>query len=82
MSTKVPLVMALADPAAAVATVGGKGASLARLARAGLPVPPGFHVTTRAYLDFVAHGSLREPVMAAMSCVDMSDPVTVLGKSK
>jgi rifampicin phosphotransferase len=76
VSTKVPLVMALADPAAAVATVGGKGASLARLARAGLPVPPGFHVTTRAYLDFVAHGSLREPVMAAMSCVDMSDPVT------
>ncbi len=80
MSTKVPQVMALDDPAAAtgaaVATVGGKGASLTRLARAGFPVPPGFHVTTRAYLDFVAHGRLREPVMAAMSTVDMSDPAT------
>jgi hypothetical protein len=76
VSTQVPLVMALDDPPAALATVGGKGASLARLARAGFPVPPGFHVTTRAYLDFVAHGNLREPVMAAMSIVDVSDPAT------
>ena len=29
--------------------VGGKGLSLARLAGAGLPVPPGFCVTTAAY---------------------------------
>ena len=76
MNTQVPLVMALDDPTAALAKVGGKGASLARLARAGFPVPPGFHVTTRAYLDFVAHGNLREPVMAAMSIVDVSDPAT------
>jgi pyruvate,water dikinase len=68
--------MALDDPAAALATVGGKGASLARLARAGFPVPPGFCVTTRAYLDFVADGNLREPVVAAMSTVDVSDPAT------
>lgn len=74
MSTQLPLVMALDDPASALETVGGKGASLARLARAGFPVPPGFHVTTGAYVDFVAHGSLREPVMAAMSMVDGSDP--------
>jgi phosphohistidine swiveling domain-containing protein len=74
--TPVPLVMALDDPAAALATVGGKGASLACLARAGFPVPPGFHVTTRGYLDFVAHGNLGEPVLAAMSMVDVSDPAT------
>ncbi|WP_344416274.1 PEP/pyruvate-binding domain-containing protein [Pseudonocardia ailaonensis] len=43
------LVLPLADPGADLATVGGKGASLARAARAGLPVPPGFHVTTAAY---------------------------------
>jgi phosphoenolpyruvate synthase/pyruvate phosphate dikinase len=35
---------------AVVTSGGGKGASLARLARAGFPVPPGFHVTTGAYL--------------------------------
>ena len=53
--------------------VGGKGASLARLARAGFRVPPGFHVTTSAYLDFIDRGGLLEPMLAAMSAVDASD---------
>ena len=48
------LVLPLDDAAADLATVGGKGASLARLARAGLPVPAGFHVTTEAYRSFVS----------------------------
>ncbi|MBB6554187.1 PEP/pyruvate-binding domain-containing protein [Nonomuraea rubra] len=47
-------VLPLDDPAADLATVGGKGASLARMAGAGLPVPGGFHVTTEAYRAFVA----------------------------
>ena len=47
------LVLPLDDAAADLATVGGKGASLARLTRAGLPVPAGFHVTTEAYRAFV-----------------------------
>ena len=76
MSTQVPVVMALDDPAAVLETVGGKAASLARLARAGFPVPPGFDVTTGAYLDYVERGRLREPMMAAMSAVDVTDPVT------
>ncbi|ROP35430.1 PEP/pyruvate-binding domain-containing protein [Saccharothrix texasensis] len=46
------LVLPLADPAADLGTVGGKGASLARLAAAGLPVPAGFHLTTHAYRRF------------------------------
>ena len=77
MSTQVPVVMALDDPAAVLETVGGKGASLARLARAGFPVPPGFDVTTGAYLDFVERGLLREPIVAAISAVDVTDPVTL-----
>src|SRR6202050_1600343 len=68
--------MALDDPGAAPGAVGGKGASLARLARAGFRVPPGFHVTTSAYLDFIGRGGLRESVLAAMSAVDASDPAT------
>jgi pyruvate,water dikinase len=59
-----PVVLDLADPAADLATAGGKGASLGRLARAGLPVPPGFHVTTAAYRAFVAAHGLREPILA------------------
>lgn len=48
------VVMPLDDADADLASVGGKGASLARMARAGLPVPTGFHVTTEAYRRFVA----------------------------
>jgi phosphoenolpyruvate synthase/pyruvate phosphate dikinase len=47
-------IVQLADSQATLETVGGKGASLARLAKAGLPVPAGFHVTTLAYKQFVA----------------------------
>jgi pyruvate,water dikinase len=35
------------------ADVGGKGANLGELAKAGFPVPPGFCITTAAYRDFV-----------------------------
>ena len=76
MDGQAPLVMALDDPGAAPGVVGGKGASLARLARAGFHVPPGFHVTTSAYLDFIGRGTLHQPVLAAMSAVDVSDAAT------
>ncbi|CAM4169122.1 PEP/pyruvate-binding domain-containing protein [Kibdelosporangium persicum] len=49
-----PLILSLHHPAADLASVGGKGASLARLAQAGLPVPQAFFVTTSAYRDFVS----------------------------
>ncbi|NUP10394.1 MAG: pyruvate, phosphate dikinase [Polyangiaceae bacterium] len=45
-------ILDLADPSATLDRVGGKGASLAKLASAGLPVPSGFHVTTDAYRRF------------------------------
>jgi rifampicin phosphotransferase len=76
VDAQVPLVMALDDPGAMPGVVGGKGASLARLAGAGFRVPPGFHVTTSAYLDFIGRGSLREQVLAAMAAVDVSDTAT------
>src|SRR6185437_14632354 len=45
-----PLWLPLAASAASdVAVAGGKGASLARLQAAGLPVPPAFILTTAAY---------------------------------
>ena len=41
---------------------GGKGASLARLASAGLPVPGGFHVTVAA-----CHAGMNREVSAAVA---------------
>jgi pyruvate, water dikinase len=44
-------------PAEATALAGGKGASLARMAASGLPVPPGFVVCAAAFQTFLdAHG--------------------------
>jgi len=73
MTSRVPLVMGLDDVRAVTGVVGGKGASLARLARAGFRVPPGFQVTTSAYLDFIDRGGLRESVLAAAAGASGSD---------
>jgi rifampicin phosphotransferase len=70
MTERVPLVMGLDDARAVTGVVGGKGASLARLARAGFRVPPGFQVTTSAYLDFIDRGELRGSVLAAVSAAE------------
>src|SRR2546423_10424953 len=73
----IPLVLALDDPAATLEQVGGKGASLALLAAAGLPVPPGFHVTTAAYRRFVRENGLQEKILAAVSTVTADQPNTL-----
>ncbi|MBV8600155.1 MAG: pyruvate, phosphate dikinase, partial [Candidatus Eremiobacteraeota bacterium] len=41
--------------------LGGKGAGLAEMTRAGLPVPPGFTITTAACLRFYALGRMMPP---------------------
>ena len=46
-----------------VARAGGKAANLGELVRAGLPVPPGFVVTTEAYRSFVAGHGLTESIV-------------------
>jgi len=43
--------------------LGGKGANLADMTRAGLPVPPGFTVTTEACNAFLAAGEKFPPAM-------------------
>jgi phosphohistidine swiveling domain-containing protein len=70
-------VLPLADPGASLETVGGKGASLARLAAAGLPVPDGFHITTAAYQRFVAENDLQPGILAALEGVDPAQPETL-----
>ncbi|WP_059021141.1 pyruvate, phosphate dikinase [Mycobacterium sp. M26] len=37
--------------------LGGKGANLAEMTKLGLPVPPGFTITTEACREYLAHGS-------------------------
>jgi pyruvate,water dikinase len=46
-----------------VDAVGGKGLSLARLAAGGLPVPPGFCITTAAYRRLGGHDPAGDPAL-------------------
>ena len=39
--------------------LGGKGADLAEMTRLGLPVPPGFTITTEACREYLALGTER-----------------------
>src|SRR5215216_2887355 len=57
-----------------IALVGGKGANLGELSRAGLPVPPGFVVTTTAYDAFVEVSGIKGEVVALASVPRAEDP--------
>jgi phosphohistidine swiveling domain-containing protein len=60
-----------------IASVGGKGYSLARMVAAGLPVPDGFTVTTDAYKRFVENNDLTAGVHAALQKADPDDPASL-----
>ena len=46
----------------AVSVVGGKGANLGEMVRAGMPVPPGFCITAKAYYDYLQITGLDDAV--------------------
>ena len=54
------------------ALVGGKASKLGEVVREGLPVPPGFVVTTDAYSRFVAIPTLRKEIATALGQLDVS----------
>src|SRR5512137_468357 len=75
-------VLGLSDPEAGLERVGGKGASLSRLANAGLPVPGGFHVTTAAYRAFVSANGLGPAIQATVRQADPLVPKTLEAASR
>src|SRR5436190_2745204 len=44
--------------------LGGKGANLAEMTKMGLPVPPGFTITTQACLSYLARGGFPDGLTA------------------
>lgn len=46
--------------------LGGKGAGLAEMTNAGLPVPPGFTIQTEACREYMRHGNVSEEVNRQM----------------
>src|SRR5215471_6633364 len=57
--------------------VGGKGANLGELTRAGFPVPPGFCVTTAAYREFLRTSGELEALLDSLERVTHEDLDTI-----
>jgi pyruvate,water dikinase len=66
-------ILPLDSPVADVATAGGKGANLSRLARAGFAVPPGFILATDAYRAYVAANGLGSVIAEALGRLTSED---------
>src|SRR3954454_22771039 len=56
-----------------LAEVGGKGANLGEMTRAGFPVPPGFCVTTAAYRDFIRTSAELDALLDELAEVSHED---------
>ena len=77
LETSGPYVASLTDTAATDRALGGgKGANLARLITAGLPVPEGFCVTTLAYRHVIDDESIQE-LIRDLSDIDPSDAAAI-----
>jgi rifampicin phosphotransferase len=72
-----PFILNLDSPQATLERVGGKGASLARMVAAGLPVPPGFCITTDAYHRYVKENHLGNGILSAVAQAQANDPATL-----
>ena len=59
------------------ATVGGKAVGLSRMTAGGVPVPPGFTVTTQAYIDFVDTNNLENTMDSLLDTIDFVDPDSI-----
>ena len=53
--------------------VGGKGANLGEMTKAGFPVPNGFIVTAQAYYRFLDEAKIREKIRSLLGNLDVSD---------
>ncbi len=53
--------------------VGGKGANLGEMFNIGLPIPPGFVVTTTAFKEFLEQTGLGEKINALLKNIDIED---------
>ena len=57
--------------------IGGKNASLGEMTHAGIQVPPGFAVTTKAYAEFVAQANIDAQISQMLANLDPDDTEAV-----
>lgn len=62
--------------------VGGKGANLGEMTKAGFPVPPGFAVTVPAYDLFLSENNISKQIYNILDVTDVDDPTQLESASK
>ena len=65
-----------------IPVVGGKGANLGEMIGAGIPVPNGFIVTSKAYFDFLSGTSIKAKIMEELNDLDVDDSEKLQEASK
>lgn len=65
-----------------VELVGGKGANLGEMTKAGFPVPNGFIVTSKAYYDFLKENNLGKNIKNLLNLTDLKDQASLEKTSK
>lgn len=52
---------------------GGKGANLGELTQAGIPVPPGFVITSATYQKFMDETGITQKIMDILDALDVNN---------
>jgi pyruvate,water dikinase len=71
------ILLPLHDPTLSLETAGGKGVNLARLTRAGFPVPGGFLIPVAAYQEFVERNGLAAKFALELEKASFEKPASV-----
>ena len=66
--------------------LGGKGANLAEMSRLGLPVPPGFTITTQSCINYLDNpdffdSTLKEDILKAVTRLEKKTEKTFSGEN-
>ena len=61
--------------------LGGKGANLAEMSSLGLPVPPGFTITTEACVHYYSNGQTYPDALTGQVAEGLQKVETVVGKT-
>jgi len=65
-----------------VDVAGGKGANLGELTQAGIPVPPGFVVTSKTYDQFIKETGIFDEIMDILDAIDVNNNKELQASSK
>ncbi len=65
-----------------IALVGGKGANLGEMISFGIPVPPGFAVSSKAYFYFLEENNLKPQIKKILLKIDKNDSYSYLVSSE